>query len=81
MKKLILSAVMMMAFVGTSFAKTGEVENKKINSNSKQKKVVLLPNCDAAGRAAMIWYWNNTPDPSFNAGVALKKAVIAACNG
>ena len=30
MKKLFFSAVMMMAFVGSSFAKTGEVEVKKV---------------------------------------------------
>ena len=37
MKKLILSAVMMMAFVGTSMAKTGEVKDEKfLNLQSKE---------------------------------------------
>lgn len=71
----------MMAFVGTSMAKTGEVEVKKENLKTKQEKVVLLTTpCEAADRAAMNWYWNNVPDPSFNAGVALRKAVAAASN-
>ena len=80
MKKLILSAVMMMAFVGTSFGKSGEVEVNATNANDKKDLIVLLTPCEKAGRAAMIWYWNHTPDPSFNAGVELKNTVIAACN-
>ncbi len=43
MKKLILSAVMMVAFVGTSFAKSGEVEVKKdqLQLNKKMELISL----------------------------------------
>ena len=72
MKKLILSAVMMMAFVGTSMANS---PIKKVYA-IKSSKVILHP-CDAAGRAA----FRGALDCgcTFDEASAIRTSVRAAC--
>jgi hypothetical protein len=87
MKKMFFTAIAVVAFVGTSMAKTGEVEVKKFNvrSNNKiEKNVLLAPSdaCDDVWRALYIHFLGNGSSAAA-ATAATKKAdlhaAIAGC--
>ena len=75
MKKFILCAIIVMAMVGTSFGKTGEVEVKKVVA----KEVVLSKACDAAGSAAVRWYYNNVPGATLEGARSLRASTVKGC--
>ena len=82
MKKLILNAVMMMAFVGTSMAKTGEVEVKEIDKKliiKTERTSMLAPTdaCDNVWRSLYIHFLGSGSSAAA-AAAATKKADLHA---
>jgi hypothetical protein len=69
MKKLFITAVAVLAFSGSGFAIGAPVV--KIKNYGV--------NCHDFGRGAAWAYYNSTPDPSIETGIAIRIAATAAC--